>query len=161
MLKFRYNKAFILLVFILGINNVYSETNLKELDLTKMTERGQMMYVETEGRPVWRGLRTVNAIKDLESRSDIIYSNDPDDLNKVYRSYTKDYFVVLGGCPKGDELPYYYPDDGFLCKSNCAQFDMAGRPKNSCTGKEPMAIPIHYFKNSTTIVVPTNQDGNT
>ena len=138
--------------------NAYAESKLHEVDLNKMTKRGQLMYVETEGRPVWVVYRTLNSIKDLEKRDHLKYSTDPDNIKTEHRSLNKDYFVVFGGCPDADELPNYYPDDGFSCKSNCAEFDMAGRPKNSCLENRPMAIPIHYYKNPTTIVVPTNQD---
>jgi Rieske Fe-S protein len=141
--------------------NAHADSNLHEVDLSKMTKRGQLMYVETDGRPVWVLYRTLNSIQDLEKRSHLTYSSDPDNIKTNYRSLNKDYFVVFGGCPEASELPNYYPDNGFSCKSNCTEFDMAGRPKNNCSNNKPMDIPVHYFKNTTTIVVPTNQDKNT
>lgn len=142
-------------------SNVHADSKLDEVDLTKMTKRGQLMYVETDGRPVWVVYRTLNSIKNLEANSHLKYSNDPEYIKTSYRSLNKDYFVVFGGCPEANELPNYYPDEGFFCKTSCAEFDMSGKPKNSCSDNRPMAIPVHYFKNPTTIVVPTNQDKNT
>ncbi len=151
----------ILLLISLISFNAHADSNLHEVDLTKMTKRGQLMYVETEGRYVWVVYRTLNSIKNLEANRHLKYSNDPENIKTDYRSLNKDYFVVFGGCPEADELPNYYPDKGFICTASCAEFDMAGKPKNSCSDNKPMAIPVHYFKNTTTIVIPTNQDGNT
>ncbi len=151
----------ILLLISICSFNVYADSKLHEVDLTKMTKRGQLMYVETEGRYVWVIYRTLNSIKALEANSHLKYTNDPENIKTDYRSLNKDYFVVFGGCPEAYELSNYYPDTGFICTTSCAEFDMAGKPRNSCSDNKPMAIPVHYFKNTTTIVVPTNQDGNT
>jgi len=116
------------------------------------------MAVETDGRPVWIVYRTDKDIEKIKERSHIHYPGDSNKFNKEYRSYKKDYFVVFGGCPKGNELPYYYENEGFVCQSNCASFDMAGRPTNECAGAHPMDIPEHYFKDEKTVVIPTHQN---
>jgi Rieske Fe-S protein len=139
------------------------KSNEEILDLTWLKKNGPevLMRVKTKGRPVWIVYRSSESTEIIEKRKHITYKQDPTMINPGYRSVYKDLFVVFGGCPEGPELPAYYPEKGFVCLSTCAEFDMAGRPMNECAGEKPMDIPIHYFKNEETIVVPTNQDGNT
>jgi Rieske Fe-S protein len=131
----------------------------KEIDLSLLKERGMLMRVLTDGRPVWIAYRTKESITNLEKRSHIYYPSDLNGIDKKYRSFNKNYFIVFGGCPEGDELPAYYPNRGFICESNCGSFDMAGRPINNCAGEKPMDIPKHYYKNERTVVIPIHQDG--
>jgi Rieske Fe-S protein len=138
-----------------------ADGDVKEVDLSMLSERGMLMRVLTDGRPVWIAYRTKGAIQQMEKRYSIQYTDDPTGINKEYRSFNKDYLVVFGGCPEGDEIPAYYPDRGFVCLSSCGEFDMAGRPVNDCAGDKPMEVPIHHYKDEKTIVVPIHQDGNT
>lgn len=133
----------------------------KEVDLTKLVPRGTLMRVLTDGRPIWIAYRTKESIAKIRDNSQIHYPNDPKSVSPDFRSVNEDYFVVFGGCPKGPELPAYYPESGFVCLSDCGTFDMAGRPLNKCAAQEPMDIPEHYYKDETTIVIPIHQDGNT
>lgn len=132
---------------------------VKEVDLALLKDRGMLMRVLTDGRPVWIAYRTMEAISKIEEQSNVHYESDPEGIDKGYRSFNKNYFIVFGGCPEGDELPYYYPNQGFVCGSGCAEFDMAGRPTNQCAGEKPMDIPKHYYKNEQTVVIPIHQDG--
>jgi Rieske Fe-S protein len=130
-----------------------------EVDLSVLTDRGMLMRVLTDGRPVWIAYRTEKAISKIQEQAHIHYQGDPASIDKGLRSVNRDYFIVFGGCPKGDELPAYYPDDGFVCPSDCGAFDMAGRPINECAGALPMDIPAHTFKDAKTVVIPIHQDG--
>ena len=133
------------LLLLLPLSSI-ADNDIKEIDLSQLSERGMLMRILTDGRPIWVVYRTNKALKIIEEHSHINYPRDPDSIIKEYRSYNKDYFVVFGGCPKKDELPAYYPDKGFVCQSNCAAFDMAGRPTNKCLDNAPMDIPAHYFE---------------
>ncbi|MCG7940574.1 MAG: hypothetical protein N0C88_17235 [Candidatus Thiodiazotropha lotti] len=152
--------AVLLTLLILPIS-AGADGDVKEVDLSLLSDRGMLMRVLTDGRPVWIAYRTKEAIQKMEERYSIQYSDDPIGISQEYRSFNKNYLVVFGGCPKDDEIPAYYPDRGFVCSSNCGEFDMAGRPINDCAGNEPMEIPMHHYKDEKTIVVPIHQDGNT
>ena len=133
---------------------------VKEVDLALLKDRGMLMRVLTDGRPVWIAYRTLEAISKIEEQSHVHYQADPQGINKSYRSFKKDYFIVFGGCPEINELPYYYPNQGFVCASDCGKFDMAGRPTNQCAGEKPMEIPEHYYKDEKTVIIPIRQDGS-
>ena len=137
------------------------DSEVKEVDLSLLKDRGALMRVLTDGRPIWVAYRTKEAMAKILMRAHIEYPNDPPSINPLFRSVNINYFVVFGGCPSGEELPRYYPEEGFVCDSNCASFDMAGRPSNDCGGTKPMDIPIHHYKDEKTIVIPIHQDGGT
>ncbi len=134
---------------------------IKEIDLSLLSERGMLLRVLTDGRPVWIAYRTKKAINIIRERAHIRYPNDPVGINNEFRSFNKNYFIVFGGCPTIEELPAYYPDEGFVCNSSCGKFDMSGRPVNDCAGSKPMEIPKHHYKNEKVIIIPIHQDGNT
>ncbi len=152
-------KTIILLASLVPIVGTAAD-EVKEVDLSLLKDRGMLMRVITDGRPVWIAYRTLEAIEIMEEQYHIHYQEDPEGVNKNYRSFNKDYFIVFGGCPEGDQLPYYYPKQGFVCASDCAKFDMAGRPSNQCAGGKPMDIPDHYYKSEKTVVIPIHQDGS-
>jgi len=148
------------IVFILTFSGTCTANDLLEVNLKGLTERGMLMRVLTNGRPIWITYRTKAAINFIESKN-IEYdkSKDPQYSNNIYRSINKDIFVVFGGCPDAKELPSFYPDKGFICSESGAIFDLAGRPLNNVTNNQPMAIPKHGYKNKTTLVINTKQDG--
>ena len=150
------SKYIAILLFVTLSNAAIAEDKTAEINVYG-AERGALWRVLTESQPIWVVFRTKEAIQEIEGL--VVPYDDSQDSTMLltqYRSLKKDYFVVYGGCPNGNELPTYDVDSGFSCQNSCNKYDLAGRPINKCAGDMPMKIPEHYFKDATTIVVYTN-----
>lgn len=141
------------LLLLIGSSAFSANDETAEVNL-QILKPGQLMRVLTDGQPIWILHRSAAGLKNIEGMS-ITYEagSDAKEFRNIYRSIKREYFVVYGGCPDGSELPAYDEITGFTCLESCKKYDLAGRPINSCAGKQPMRIPEHHYKNANTLVV--------
>ena len=122
-----------------------------EIDVSWFPESG-LMRIKTESGHVFLVKRTPAAIERLERSNPPVYESDFDGARNMYRSIRKDLFVSYAPCANGAELSVFSMEEGFVC-SDCARYDLAGNPLNSCAGTKPIKVPRYHFKNENTLVI--------
>ena len=145
-----------------------------EINVSKV-EDGQQLREIWQGKPVWIVKRTEEMIKDLPSNdsklkdpnSDVV-SQQPEYAKNGNRSRKPEYLVLVGICTHLGCSPTFRPElapadlgvdwkGGWYCPCHGSRFDLAGRViKGSPAGKN-LAVPAHYFKSDTTLLV--GEDG--
>jgi Rieske Fe-S protein len=122
-----------------------------QVDLAQM-QPGEKWAVKTQSVPVWIFRRTPAEMATLAGR-DATGSAGTPGLEGPFRSLKPEFFVVFGNCPGSEELLYTFPGEGFVCGSNGAKYDLAGRALSA--GASALGIPRHRFEADGRLVVAT------
>ncbi|MCK5902307.1 MAG: ubiquinol-cytochrome c reductase iron-sulfur subunit [Cocleimonas sp.] len=141
-----------------------------EINVSKI-EKGQLIRVIWQGKPVWIVYRTDEMLSMLPSNdtklkdpdSEVV-SQQPMFAQNGYRSIKKEYLVLVGICTHLGCSPTFRPElapadlgaewkGGWYCPCHGSRFDLAGRVVKGSPAGTNLVVPPYYYKNDTTILV--------
>lgn len=140
-----------------------------EVDISKI-EKGQMINVEWQGKPVWVLSRTPAQVANLAKLSSQMADPDSDMdqqpayCKNVHRSIKPEFLVAVGICTHLGCSPTYRPDvapadlgadwvGGFYCPCHGSKYDLAARVYKSMPAPKNLEIPPHKYLSDTRILV--------
>lgn len=140
-----------------------------EVDISKI-EKGQMINVEWQGKPVWVLSRTPAQVANLAKLSgqmadpDSDMDQQPAYCKNVHRSIKPEFLVAVGICTHLGCSPTYRPDvapadlgadwvGGFYCPCHGSKYDLAARVYKSMPAPKNLEIPPHKYLSDTRILV--------
>jgi ubiquinol-cytochrome c reductase iron-sulfur subunit len=140
-----------------------------EVDISKI-EKGQMINVAWQGKPVWVLSRTPTQLANLtkldgklaDPASDM--DQQPSYCKNEHRSIKPEYLVAVGICTHLGCSPTFRPDvapadlgpdwvGGFYCPCHGSKYDLAARVYKSMPAPKNLEIPPHKYMSDTRILV--------
>ena len=129
-----------------------------EVDISKL-EKGQLLTVEWQGKPVWIFRRSEETIETHVSLDDRLVdprsemaSQQPSYCQNEARSIRDELMVLVGICTHLGCVPNYEPDGRaevkhalFFCPCHGSKFDLAGRVFKGVPAPTNLIIPPHQY----------------
>lgn len=147
-----------------------------EVDISKL-EKGQLLTVEWQGKPVWIFRRSEETIETLVSlddrlvdpRSEMV-SQQPSYCQNDARSIRDELMVLVGICTHLGCSPTYRPElapedlgkdwkGGFFCPCHGSRYDLAGRVFQNMPAPKNMLVPPYHFQGDNVVIVGESSEG--
>jgi len=140
-----------------------------EVDLTWI-EKGTLLTVEWQGKPVWVLHRTDEMLR-LLAKGDPQLSDplsnvpqQPSCCNNPTRSINPEFFVAVGICTHLGCVPSFRPEiapvdlgpewrGGFYCPCHGSRFDLAGRVYKNVPAPTNLVVPPYRFLSDSRLVI--------
>ncbi|HEC74453.1 MAG TPA: ubiquinol-cytochrome c reductase iron-sulfur subunit [Methylophaga aminisulfidivorans] len=147
-----------------------------EVDISQL-EKGQLITVEWQGKPVWLFRRSDEAIANLASLDSNLVDPDsqlatqqPDYCQNEARSIRDEVMVMVGVCTHLGCSPTYRPElapedlgpnwkGGFFCPCHGSRYDLAGRVFLNMPAPKNMLVPPYRFNGDNSVIVGENYEG--
>ncbi|SFK13312.1 ubiquinol-cytochrome c reductase iron-sulfur subunit [Methylophaga sulfidovorans] len=147
-----------------------------EVDISKL-EKGQLLTVEWQGKPVWLFRRSEETIETLFSLDDRLVdphsemaSQQPDYCQNEARSIRSELMVLVGICTHLGCSPTYRPElapedlgkdwkGGFFCPCHGSRYDLAGRVFLNMPAPKNMLVPPYFFEGDNVVVIGKSSEG--
>lgn len=145
-----------------------------EVDLSQLAP-GQQVVVPWRGKPVWIIRRTPEMLHQLQGHDDqlrdpaSLVEQQPNYVNKTFRSIKPEYLVLVGICTHLGCSPKYLPQinelgpnwpGGFYCPCHGSTFDLAGRVFKGVPAPINLAVPPYRFVNEHIIIIGEDEKGS-
>lgn len=147
-----------------------------EVDISKL-EKGQLLTVEWQGKPVWLFRRNEETIETLFSLDDRLVdphsemaSQQPAYCQNEARSIRSELMVLVGICTHLGCSPTYRPElapedlgkdwkGGFFCPCHGSRYDLAGRVFLNMPAPKNMLVPPYFFEGDNVVVIGKSSEG--
>ncbi len=147
-----------------------------EVDISKL-EKGQLLTVEWQGKPVWIFRRSEETIETLISLDDRLVdprsemaSQQPSYCQNEARSIRDELMVLVGICTHLGCSPTYRPElapedlgkdwkGGFFCPCHGSRYDLAGRVFQNMPAPKNMLVPPYHFQGDNVVIVGESSEG--
>ena len=129
---------------------------------------GQHITVSWHGKPIWIIRRTAEMLQSLVGHEtalrdpDSLVQQQPDYINKPYRSIHPEWLVLVGLCTHLGCSPNYKPQPhsvsadwpgGFFCPCHGSKFDLAGRVYKGSPAPVNLVVPPYRFINDAELII--------
>lgn len=147
-----------------------------EVNLNKVGE-GQQIAVIWRKKPVWIVNRTQEMIASLPSLDNrlrdpesLVEEQQPAYAKNPTRAINEKYMVLIGICTHLGCSPTYRPElapadlgsdwkGGWFCPCHGSKFDLAGRVYQNVPASTNLVVPVHSYKNETTVIIGVDENG--
>lgn len=147
-----------------------------EVDISKL-EKGQLLTVEWQGKPVWLFRRSEETIETLVSLDDKLVdphsemaSQQPPYCQNEARAIRDELMVLVGICTHLGCSPTYRPElapedlgkdwkGGFFCPCHGSRYDLAGRVFQNMPAPKNMLVPPYHFQGDNVVIVGESLEG--
>ncbi|WP_460051263.1 ubiquinol-cytochrome c reductase iron-sulfur subunit [Sessilibacter sp. MAH2] len=139
-------------------------------------EPGQMVTLEWRGKPVYVVRRTPEILEGIRKMDGEVRDpnsevpQQPEYVNKEYRSIKNEFLVLLGLCTHLGCAPLFRPEvgaadlggdkwqGGFFCPCHGSKFDLAGRVLKGVPAPINLEVPPHSFEGDYILTVGVDQE---
>lgn len=143
-----------------------------EVDISKL-EKGELLRVEWQGKPVWILNRTPEMIASLDKLpaaafvdpdSTKVSAQQPSYAVNTYRSIKPEILVLVGICTHLGCSPTFRPEvapadlgsewvGGFYCPCHGSKFDLAGRVFKGLPAPTNLVVPKYFFMDDNRLLI--------